>query len=106
MESIGNTFRNDDEGGERNSLATGAIPPLVWTGEEPLVLNNGNPVEETLQTSPLPFSDYSDGLRKTTIRNRRRILWSQQLQHLQLELSRLEREVQLMENNDKFHDKF
>lgn len=103
MESIGNTFRNDDEGGERNSLATGAIPPLVWTGEEPLVLNNGNPVEETLQTS---LASFSDGLSQTTIRNRRRILWSQQLQHLQLELSRLEREVQLMENNDKFHDKF
>ena len=103
LESVGNTFRNDDEGGERNSLTTGsAITPLVWT-EEPVGLNNGNPGEETLQTSL--SSPHSESLRKT-IRQRKRTLWSQQLKHLQLELSRLEMEAELMKNNDLFYYKF
>ena len=98
LESVGNTFRNDDEGGERKSLTTGVITPLVWTDEEPIKrLNNGNPGEETLQTSPVP---HSDGLSKTQIRNRKRILWNQQLKCLLLELSLLERYVKLMKNND------
>ena len=98
LESVGNTFRNDDEGGERNSLTTGVITPLVWTDEEPIKrLNNGNPGEETLQTSPAPLSD---SLSKTQIRNRKRILWNQQLKYLLLELSLLERDVKLMKNND------
>ena len=93
LESVGNTFRNDDEGGGRNYLTTADITPLVWTDEEPIkLLNNGNPVEETLQTSP---ASHSDGLSY-----RKRILWNQQLKHLQLELSQLERDVELMKNND------
>ena len=104
LESVGNTFRNDDEGGERNSLTTGsAITPLVWTAEEPGGLNNGNPGDETLQTSL--SSPHSESLGKT-IRQRKRTLWSQQLKHLQLELSRLEMEAELMKNNDLFYYKF
>ena len=101
LESVGNTFRNDDEGGERNFLTTGDITPLVWTDEEPMKrLNNGNPVEETLHTSS---AQQSDSLSKTKIRNRKRIFLNQQLKHLQLELSQLERDVELMKNNDMFY---
>ena len=103
LESVGNTFRNDDEGGERKSLTTGVITPLVWTDEEPIKrLNNGNPGDETLQTSL--SSPHSESLGKT-IRQRKRTLWSQELKHLQLELSRLERETELMKNNDLLYYK-
>ena len=101
LESVGNTFRNDDEGGERNFLTTGDITPLVWTDEEPMKrLNNGNPVEETLHKSS---AQQSDSLSKTKIRNRKRIFLNQQLKHLQLELSQLERDVELMKSNDMFY---